>query len=538
MKIQSWASRVILSGFVVVCFSRASCSQCTVKSYKVASPLQVTVTCDENNTAGLTGTATFTSTSQPPQILSGTVSGYPNNEDSLLITISSPLSVATKYKLTIRFSPAVNPQPAPIDVDTTSSFAVVHALSSAHPKTFRFVSNVLVYRKEDIPCSLTVQDALNNARPVDIQTCSVPVTKKMTQDPSKRIDDVQDIGLVNITLKKEMSQQVIPMSLGGIVDVFGKTPRIESKSRLVTPKAPASKDAASYYINFSDLAATGTSPSWAIDGRIAPPMGRLYHRFQLNPLATASVGLGQISGQSYTDTINFGVTANRIFQLNSVLQYLQLTPGVIYESDREFDRHNLLGAVDLRFSFAHSYNTRLRQQENMLQRAIEREEEKKKHANERPPGDSDSPITWTLDDFKPPIFGYVYDLHALVEAGGALVDTTVHATKGSAVMTLPSYNIARLGSKLHSLIELGRVSVDTTFVGRYLAQTEYSVLQTPKNTLYLKTLSGWKGYLTLSGSLGLDADGHFAITVTYQDGFNPPKFNRSNCVLTGITLKY
>jgi hypothetical protein len=44
--------------------------------------------------------------------------------------------------------------------------------------------------------------------------------------------------------------------------------------------------------------------------------------------------------------------------------------------------------------------------------------------------------------------------------------------------------------------------------------------------------------MVLTGGFSLDPEGHFAIAVTYQDGFNAPKFNRSNCVLSGIVIKY
>ena len=349
----------------------------------------------------------------------------------------------------------------------------------------------------------------------------------------KAIKDPLDIGVVHVTLKKNASVQVVPIRLDGINDAFGKQPKIDAKSRLVPPKAPASKDAASYYINFSDLAATGSSPSWALDGRISPAMGRLRHGFQLSPLATACVGQGQVPNQSYTDVIDFGGTANRIFEPNTFIQGLQVTPGVIYESDKRFDRHNLLATGDLRFNLGYSYNTRLRQQEDLLRRARADQTTKDKQS-----ASQSSQNSWTLDDVKPPFWGYAYDIHAFLEVGGDLTDSTISATKGTATLKLPRYNIARVGPKVHTLFEFGRGSLDTVLIGRYLTETENSVFQTSSNSLYLRRFHGWKGYFNLIGALSLDPEGHVAIAVAYQDGFCAPKFNRSNAVLTGIVIKY
>jgi hypothetical protein len=534
MKTRSRLAEIVLCALAMVLFEKAARCQCTVGTYKVLSSTAVAVRCDEGDTGTMSGTATFTSASPSVPVLNATVTGYPGADEWLFLSLASPLSAGTKYKLTLKLSPAAVSSPKSVDIDTTSSFTVTPAISSAHPKTFDFTSNVLVIQTSSA-CDLKIQDALNEPHSITIHECDVPITQRMRQSPSPAtaITNPEDIGVVHVTLEKQMSQQILPMSLGGVTDVFGKTPKIESKSRLVPPKAPASRDASSYYLNFSNLAATGTTPAWAIDGRISPSLGRLYRGFQFSPLASACVGVGQISGQSYTDTIDFGATASRIFEPNTVIQGLQITPGIVFETDKEFDRYNLLGTTDLRLNLEDSYNTKLRRQENRLQQVIEREE-----AKANLPGDTDPPIAWTLDDIKAPLFGYAYDIHGLVEAGGALTDTTMHASKGPATLNLPSYDIVRVGSKLHSLLELGRGSLDALFVGRYLTQPENSVFQTPQNTLYLKTISGWKAFLTLTGSISLDAEGHFAISVTYQDGFCPPKFNRSNSVLTGIVVKY
>lgn len=534
-------SGIFLLGILATPGTSAS-AQCTVSTYKVISPSLVAIRCKEDNTSSLAGTAAFANPSTPNQTWPATVSAYPNADEWLVVSLAAPnvLAPATKYKLSLALTPAAGPNPAPTDIDTSSNFTVAASLSSAHQKTFVFTSNVLVL---ELPaaCALQVQGAFSNAQTLGLQECRVPIDKRMVESksPQEAIDNPEEIGVVYVTLKQDVPMQVLPIGLDGVADIFGRKPKIDAKSRLAPPKAPASKDLASYYLNFSDLAATGASPSWALDGRIAPPIGRMHAGFQLFPLLTASVGQGQISNQSYSDVIDFGATASRIFETSSIVREFNLTPGFVYETDKEFDRNNLLGTLDLRFNFANSYNTRLRQQEAKLQAARDAQQKQSAQQNgAAPASDAPPPIAWTLDDIKPPFFGYAYDLHAFIEAGATPFNETISATKGTAKLGLPAYNIARIGPRAHLLLEAGRASIDTLVVGRYLAQTENSVFQTPANTLYLKSFSGWKGYMVLTGGVSLDAEGHFAIAVTYQDGFNPPKFNRSNCVLTGIVIKY
>ena len=147
-------------------------------------------------------------------------------------------------------------------------------------------------------------------------------------------------------------------------------------------------------------------------------------------------------------------------------------------------------------------------------------------------------IPWTRANSKPAIFGYVLDFQTGFEIGGALKDTIVKASSGKATLPLPSYNIARIVPQVHGLLEFGRFSVDATAYVRYLATVENTVLERQDHSLFLKRLHGWNSYGVISGSWNFDPAGHFAFTVSYKDGFAPPKFSRVNTVQSGITLKY
>jgi hypothetical protein len=234
----------------------------------------------------------------------------------------------------------------------------------------------------------------------------------------------------------------------------------------------------------------------------------------------ADIGNNTIKGQTYTNTVDIGGTAQRVFLPNQILQDLPLTLGVNYETDKQFDRDNLLATGDLHYYFDHLYRT---QQQKALQ-------EWRQKVTENP--------TLQLNEVPLKTHGYQLDFHTGIEAGGALADTTVKASKGTASEVLPQYSIFRLVPQVHGLLQLGKFSFDELFVGRYLAATENTIVQTPSNTLYLHMVQGWKGISTLTGTFAIDPQGNFGITVAFKDGFAPPNYQRVNAVQAGILIKY
>ena len=211
-----------------------------------------------------------------------------------------------------------------------------------------------------------------------------------------------------------------------------------------------------------------------------------------------------------------------------------MSPGVAYESDKESDRHNLLAVPDLRFNFVGLYNPRQR-------RTLRKFSEELAYAQCKkiPPGVTDCPpIPWSPSNTKPELFGYALDFHAGIEAGSSLVDTVVKASSGKATMALPSYPIARIAPQVHGLFEIGRLNFDATATARYLTAVENTVLERRDHSLFLKRDHGWFGYGVLTSSWAFDPIGHFALTISYKNGFSPPKFARVNTVQSGITAKF
>jgi hypothetical protein len=151
---------------------------------------------------------------------------------------------------------------------------------------------------------------------------------------------------------------------------------------------------------------------------------------------------------------------------------------------------------------------------------------------------STPPYQPQIDDFQPPVVGYALDFHTGVEAGGSVVDTTVHASTGKATQVLPAYSIFRFVPQVHGLLELSKLSFDANMTGRGLTLTENTVLETAAHSLILRQIQGWKGILTLTNTYTFDSQGHFALNLVFKDGFAPPTYKRVNAVQGGLLLKY
>jgi hypothetical protein len=518
---------------------------CTPTDYKMVSLAIITIQCDED-VSHLVGEAQLLdAVSGPGKPLVSAIPVAPYEGASQWLTLDlaagspaisgGPLQLGKKYTLAISLHPPGQTSPpgtAPVtsQIEASNTVAVAPAIALSSKNTFEFVSHFAYKAGPGSSCTLQVEDFSGRTQTIKARDCRVPApvvdaAHIAVTDLHRIAPSPEDLGSFILTLDSaNKDTQQIPVGVADLVDFTGKPVKLDSKSQLVPEKAPASKDASNYYINFNYAAGKGAKPGWVLDGKVAPVIGKLYHGYQISPSASADVGQNQVGSLKYTDTIDFGGSLVHMYRPSNFLQGFLVSPGITYETDREFDRHNLLATPDFRFNFVGLYNPRQRRSLNKFRRELEIADANK--------------IPWTRANSKPAFFGYVLDFHTGFELGGALKDTIVKASSGKATLPLPSYNIARIVPQVHGLLELGRFSVDAIGYARYLTTVENTVLEHPDHTLSLERLHGWNGYGVITGSWTFDPAGHFAFTVSYKDGFAPPKFNRVNTVQSGITLKY
>lgn len=528
--------------FASPCFGAGS-ADCTADDhYKIVSAGIVLVQCTED-VGGHTGTGQLIPADNPLPQATASVVSYRGARQWLLVTLtpskpgSDLLLPGKKYRLVFTLSPSQSAPPVPTTVNLSVDSAItVNVVRSAGVQTqYEFASHVSYSQGPNGACTLLTENFDRSTRKHDA-TCKLtaPLAATITAETLQRdVHDPDDIGSLFITLSNELATQELPFAVPGLLDVFGSAVKIDTKAQLAQGKAPASKDVANYYFNFNHSAATGSKPAWTLNGKVAPPLGGLHAGFQFIPLASADVGQNTISGIKYADTIDFGGSFSRIFRFDTFLRGLLVTPGVTYETDKELDRHNLMGTPDLKYYFAHLYRTQRQRTLEQYARDVATAQ-----CTAIPPIPNCTPIPWSIQNAKPALWGYSLDFHTGAEVGGSLIDTVVKASVGNATQALPTYNIARFVPIVHSLLELQRFSIDGTFTPRYLAATENTVFEAKDHSLRLATVQGWRAYGVLAAAYNLDPSGRFALTISYKDGFSPPRFQRINTVQTGLTFKY
>jgi len=458
-----------------------------------------------------------------------------STQDWLIVTWGAAdktnLVAKSNYILNLQYRDGIPPLVIPID---TTETVTLSAPQSSEPLDFLVTSHIAFAGTGGSPaysvkprtnpaqwpmCTIPSKTGMGNNYQLAAK-CS-PLISAFTSTPTSADLQKLDLTLVGwqwIRLNSLPSAPIIPATMPN-TDVLGGKPTFDPKSRFARQASPTTKDASQIYANVMYTAGVGATPAWVLDGKYAVPV-TMYHQFTLAPLFLANIGNGTVKGQTNSNTIDLGGTALRVFRPGPILQLLAFTPGATFETDRQFDRDNLLSTVDSQFFLKGLYNTQQQQSLRLYAKALETNKAAQ------------------LSDITPPTVGYALDFHAGIEAGGALRDTTVHASKGSATEVLPQYSIFRLVPQVHGLLQLGKFSFDESLVGRYLATDENSIVETPTHSLFLHTVNGWKGISTLTGTYALDLQGNFNLSVTFKDGFAPPNYQRVNAVQAGILIKY
>lgn len=368
--------------------------------------------------------------------------------------------------------------------------------------------------------------------------------------------DPQNVGQIKFSLDADQlpkDQKVIDEAFAGVIGKWGnqnvlgikfipdnasaETSGTEAASSVVSPyknsrKAPSGKTDAELYANVNLVAATGASLAWGLDGKIsACPDFKASWRLVACPdvfatskkygalavtwlSATANGGhnTGSIQGQSYTDSVAWNLPISFVPQHGNVL----ITGAPDFETDWELDRRNFLGTLG---AFWQPKNNTQQFKIDKGGAAIA------------------DPVAYL--GTREGRVGYEFDAQFGFEGGHAIDDTTQKPTKGSApAVLIPAYSIFRAVPQLHGVYQYWRFSFDEQFIGRYLFLTENSATQSKANVVYPERLTGWKGINKLNWSYKTNPTGAFSLSLTYTDGFDAPKFKRTNSVLAGLTFMY
>lgn len=292
---------------------------------------------------------------------------------------------------------------------------------------------------------------------------------------------------------------------------------------------PTGKSDSVFYANINMVAGTGAKFAWGLDGKLAILQRKFIGNSSITWLsATANVGnnTSNIKSQTYSDSIDWTLPIS--YDWRSWPGTFVFAPD--YNTDIEFDRQNMFADIHVMWTaYFHplAWNTAL---------------------------ESGADAKYSSTSIKPGVGGRFY-LQGGMEAGGAMIDTVQKASSGNAKIIVPAYNIARIVPQLHGILEwkpakgagVGVLTFDNTFTGRDLLTTENTVEQfnIPASGstaatvgLKLQPISGWKAYNSFITTWYPPHSANAGLGITYNDGFNTPKFSRVNTVTIGLTILF
>lgn len=251
----------------------------------------------------------------------------------------------------------------------------------------------------------------------------------------------------------------------------------------------------------------------------------------VTPNADADLGFGSSDDSKVTDMIKAGGGLTRFFAGVST----EVEPSLQYETDRHGQHRNLLFDGQAQY-----FGKRWRQ--TIAEKTFERYSDLVLNPA---PG---IPAPKSVNEIPSAKWGWQVELFAGVETGAALSNNTVKSSDKKTSVVLPGYAIARLRPRISTIGEYRRSSVNLSVTPRYLFAEE-NVTRELKTvsaasptgtiqTIYVFRTNGWRVFGNGTFLFNLDPAGHFAWSVTYKVGSEPPKFNHVNIVETGLVLKY
>lgn len=270
-----------------------------------------------------------------------------------------------------------------------------------------------------------------------------------------------------------------------------------------------------FYVKLLHTASKGAKPGLGIDGKLSHTFN-LSPSFELAPEADANVGIrDQDFGNSVTFLANLRYSHLDPFAEQQFFPGYRLVAAPKFETDKEFDRGNLLGRFEFSPIISRLYLTReIRTQEKAKRAGLD------------------------ATAVRPAQYGRGLQLFFAVEAGGSLLDVKEISSNMSSTLIVPTYSIVRLAPQLTGFLEFGRVSVTVDSTFRFLLNEELSSIENSNGTLFLRKLSGFRPLSKGTLEWAFDPAKHVSVVLTYTNGYETPKFDHQNKVQTGVAFRY
>lgn len=429
-----------------------------------------------------------------------------------------------------RRAPAVGPfEKLTISFSTKPDATVTPSDISRRGVTFQVFSNVALQPfNENGPLFAEISalktKIYHRAKTVPKGTTVPPCAPAVICPPPEPFqDNPETFGRAEVTLTSDHLQQPkATLEVDGLRDFFGDILKIQNDVTLGA--VPKTKDDSMWYLKVDHQAGPGSKPGYAIEAKLAPLLGRrTFGDFTWRPAINMDIGAGTVGNVKVNDTIipSLGLTQLRRRE-STGLEAVRITPALSFETNKEFNKKNLVYDQDFQFYLGPLDSSK-------LVRAWNKYNQLKKDPNNKDLKFSNELSNW----------GAGIQLFVGWEVGGALMTQTVKASKSSSSVNVPTYTVARIRPKIAAYLEYKRINLTLSALPRYLFESEYTTRESSDGkTITLVPVSGFRPYGEVSMNVGLDESGHIALSTTYKLGSQPPTFQSANTVQTGLLLKY
>jgi hypothetical protein len=304
--------------------------------------------------------------------------------------------------------------------------------------------------------------------------------------------------------------------LTGLRDLFGQ--EIVAKGKLTVAKTPKGKEDAFVFAKgmFESVDnSRGLADTLALDLKVQP-IWQMTGRWMFRPELSANISKNVPNASNAIRLA--ALFSNTTVRREGALVAQTRTAGLTTETDRNFDRVNLLADLRWQPDFRGQYQSR---EARRLSRAAK--------LGKKP------------DEVALLRTGYGYDLRIGLEAGASASRQSI--TKSQQTIDLDRFEILRLRPHVHAFYETGlfgdwQLTLDLSAALRYLFETELTDALSPGGTLLVREVDGFEPYTEATLALSFDPGQHLALALTYKNGAEPPTWVEVDKYSVGIVAKY
>jgi hypothetical protein len=480
----------------------------------------ITVSARNVRITELSASGTTTST-----IISGALQQNAIDSTWLDLTFNSDMTGGKLYLVEdLDPTPAFDPYTA-----STKAVATISIVKPPEPTNCKSLNNPSLDQLLKVQSQIAFDpNTLKGARVTIQDGATYPVALRQ-----RATTGLTSVGLADVCVQSYATGagEIQQFTVDGAKNIFGDS--IKATGIDTSAKAPSDKTSATYYIKLDAQAGQGQKPGYLVQAALSPKLLNMGEGWYLTPSADIDMGFSNSdTSKNTTDMLKFGIGTTHYFPT----LYIEFHPSLQFETDRHWNHRNLLFDGE-----AQVFGRHWRQ--SVAQRNYD-EYIRRLQPNRRDV--STKPIPKKAEEVNVYHWGYLFELLAGTEVGGALSSETVNSSDKKTSVVVPTYDIARVKPTVSFTGEYRRVSINLRAVPRYLfpheSVTRETTVPDPTNAnkmiqqIYLRSLNGWRAFGTTTFLWKLDPAGHYAWTITHKIGSLPPNFDHVNQVETGLVI--